>query len=190
MTVEEFLDFAESSEEGYEYIDGEPVKMTGGKLNHFDISANIVAACMSLVANRDCRVLGGGMLVRVGETRLVAPDASVVCGVPETEADTRILLNPVLVVEVTSPTSIDYDRVSKRQYYGNVPSIRAYLIIDQHRRLAELYTRSESGWHLRTFTEPDDDIPLEALDCSLPLRDIYQRIEFADEPPPTAAEGA
>ena len=180
MSVEAFLDFAESSEERYEYIDGEPYKMSGGKLNHFLIIANIMNSIANRLADRDCDVLGSGMLVRVGEASLVAPDVSVVCGEPETEADTRILLNPILVVEVTSPTSIDRDRVVKREYYGDVPSLQAYLIVDQHRALVELHTRGETGWHLQRFSHLSDEVPLEALNCRLPLRDIYQRIEFGE----------
>ena len=130
------------------------------------------------------------MLTRVGEMILVAPDVSVICGEPETEADTRILLNPILVVEVTSPSSIDHDRVVKRDFYQSVESIQAYLIVDQHRMLVELYTRSETGWHLQTFTEPEAEIPLEALACSLPLRDIYRRIEFDEESRPSQGEDA
>ena len=178
MSVEEFLDFAESSEERYEYIDGEPYKMTGGKLNHFLIIANIMNAIANLLADRDFDVVGSGMLVRVGQASLVAPDVSVVSGEPETEADTRILLNPILVVEVLSPSSVDHDRVVKRDFYQSVASIQAYLIVEQQRMLADLYTRSDTGWHLRTFSREEDVIPLEALACSLPLCDIYQRIEF------------
>ena len=181
MSVEEFLDFVEDNEDRYEYIDGEAYPMTGGKLNHFVIITNIVGKIRSLLADRDCLVLTSGMLVKAGETRLVAPDVSVVCGEPETEADTRILLNPILVVEVTSPSSIDYDRVSKREYYGDAPSIQAYLVVDQHRVLVELYIRSETGWHLQSFQDQDAEAPLEALACRLPLRDIYQNIEFQDE---------
>ncbi len=181
MSVEEFLDFVEDNEDRYEYIDGEAYPMIGGKLNHFVIITNIVGKIRSLLADRDCLVLTSGMLVKAGETRLVAPDVSVVCGEPETEADTRILLNPILVVEVTSPSSIDYDRVSKREYYGDAPSIQAYLVVDQHRVLVELYIRSETGWHLQSFQDQDAEVPLEALACRLPLRDIYQNIEFQDE---------
>ena len=158
-----------------------PRQMTGGKLNHFVIITNIVGKIRSLLADRDCLVLTSGMLVKAGETRLVAPDVSVVCGEPETEADTRILLNPILVVEVTSPSSIDYDRVSKREYYGDAPSIQAYLVVDQHRMFVELYTRSETGWHLQSFQDQDAVVPLEALACRLPLRDIYENIEFQNE---------
>ena len=177
-SVEAFLDFAEASEYRYEYIDGEPIKMTGGKLNHFVISGNIVASLSRLLADSDCQALPGGMLVRVGEASLVAPDVSVICGAADTEADTRILLNPILVVEVISPTSIDHDRVVKRRLYQAVDSIQAYLIVEQDQMLVELFTRGESGWDLRRFARPDDEIPLDALACSLPLRDLYRNVEF------------
>ena len=180
MSVVEFLDFAEASEYRYECIDGEPVKMTGGKLNHFRIISQLQALLEGSLSAVDCEVLGSGMLVRVGDASLVAPDVSVVCGEPETEADSRILLNPILVVEVLSPSSINHDRVVKRDFYESVDSIQAYLIVDQDRMWAELYTRGETGWHLQTFNAPGDRIPLEALDCSLPLSDIYQRITFEE----------
>ena len=106
---------------------------------------------------------------------------SVVCGEPETEYKTLTLLNPTLVVEVTSPSSIDYDRGTKRELYGDVPSIAAYLVIDQHRALVELYTRMETGWQLQCFADLDDVVPLEALDCDLPLREIYRDIVFEPE---------
>ena len=183
MSVEEFLDFAEGSEYRYEYIDGEPIKMTGGKLNHFRLIHRLQFLLESLLSGSEWEVLGSGMLVRVGDASLVAPDVRVVSGEPETEADTRILLNPILVVEVISPTSIDHDRVVKRDFYYAVDSIQAYLIVEQDRPLVELYTRSETGWRLQVFSELDDEIPLEALNCSLPLKDIYQRIDFEAEPP-------
>ena len=180
MSVEEFLDFAESSEERYEYIDAELIPMTGGKLNHFRIINQLQVLLESLLPDSDCEGLGSGMLVRVGDGSLLAPDVIVVCGEPDTESDTRILLNPIVVVEVTSPTPIDRDRVLKREYYGDVSSIQAYLVVDQHRALVELYTRSETGWYIQCFSDLSDEVPLEALACNLPLRDIYRRIEFGE----------
>jgi len=179
MSVEEFLDFAESSEERYEYIDGELYQMTSAKYNHNVICYNLGFRLGVLLADTDCQVvLGQG--IGAGEARFLIPDVTVVRGEPETEANTRILLNPILVVEVTSPSSIDHDRVVKREYYGDVSSIQVYLVVDQHRVLVELYTRSETGWYIQCFSDLSDEVPLEALDCSLPLRDIYQRIEFGE----------
>ena len=178
MSVEEFLDLVESSEDRYEYIDGEPRQMTGGKLDHFRIINRVQVLLESRLANSACEVIAAGMLVKAGEDRLVAPDVSVVCGEPQTEADTRLLLNPILVVEVTSPSSIGYDRVSKRDYYWGVVSVQAYLVVDQHRAQVELYSRSESGWHLQTYSDLEASVPLEALNCSLPMREIYRDIQF------------
>jgi Uma2 family endonuclease len=180
MSVEEFLDFAEQSEEWYEYIDGELYPMTGGRLNHFAISGNITGMLMNLLSGGKCQVIGAGMLVRAGVATLVAPDVSVVCGQPETEAGTRILLNPTVVVEVISPSSINHDRVLKRDLYESVASIAAYLIVEQDQALVELYRRSETGWHLQSFRSLDDEVPLEALDCRLPLRDIYRNVASED----------
>ncbi len=188
MSVEEFLNFAENSEDRYEYIDGEPRQMTGGKLNHFRIIHRIQVLLGSRLADTECEVIAAGMLVKAGDARLLAPDVSVVCGEPETEADARILLNPILVVEVTSPSSIEHDRISKREYYSDVASIEAYLIVDQHRVLVELYTRSETGWHIQCFSDLGDEVALAALECSLRLRDIYQRIRFEEEAPATVED--
>ena len=188
MSVAEFLDFAESSEDRYEFIDGELVPMTGGKLNHFRIINRLQILLASLLPASDCEVLGSGMLVRAGDANLLSPDVTVVCGEPETESDTRILLNPILVAEVTSPSSIDYDRGSKRQLYSEAPSIAAYLVIDQHRPLVELYTRAESGWHIQCFAGLEAAVPLEALGCQLPLREIYASIDFDAEASASADE--
>ena len=180
MKIADFLDYAEGSEHGYELIDGEPRQMTGGTLNHFRIIHRIQVLLNNRLAGSDCQVIASGMLVKTAAARLLAPDVSVVCGQPQTEAETRLLLNPILVVEVTSPSSRDYDRVSKRQFYWDLASIEAYLVIDQGRAYAELYTRGERDWHARSFAGLEADIPLAALDCSLALRDVYQRIDFDD----------
>ncbi|MCY3778716.1 MAG: Uma2 family endonuclease [Chloroflexi bacterium] len=181
MSVEEFLDFAERSEEWYEYIDGELRLMTGAKLDHFAIIANIGLSLGRQLMDTDCTLLGSGMLVKAGERRFVAPDVSVVRGEPATESDTRVLLNPILVVEVTSPTSIDYDRGAKLEYYFDVASLQTYLIVDQHRVFVELHTRSETGWNLQRFKDLEDEAPLETLDCVLPIREIYQSIRLESE---------
>ena len=189
MSVEEFLDFAEQSEDWYEYYDGKLHRMTSTKFNHNVISHNLGLLLGIRLADKDCQVLGAGQGVRAGEDSYLIPDLSVVCGQAETEVDTRILLNPILVAEVTSPSSVDHDRVVKRDFYEAVESIQAYLIVEQDRPLVELYTRSEMGWHLQTFSQSDEEIPLEALNCSLSLRDIYRNVEFESGDASAANEG-
>ena len=180
MSVEEFLDFAESSEEWYEYIDGRLYPMTTPTFRHNIIGNNIAFSLRTLLAGKNCQALGMGQGVRASETRFVIPDFCVVCEDPLLETDTRILLNPVLVGEVTSPTTVNIDRGAKRDYYFHVPTIEIYLVVDQHRMFAELHTRDGTSWRIDTYSNIDDELPLEALACNLPLRDIYRRIEFEE----------
>ena len=177
-SIEEFLDFAERQEARFEYIDGEPCPMTGATLEHFDIVTNIMDLLKLRLSGRAYRRYSGGMLVKVGQQSLLSPDVIVVSGEPQTESNRRVLLNPAVVVEVISPTSIDYDRNEKADYYFDVPSIQAYLIVEQERPLVELYTRGEAGWLVRTIADLDDAVDIDALDCRLPLRDIYENIDF------------
>ncbi len=178
MSVEEYLAYEESSEEWHEYIDGELYPMSGGTAGHFLIIMNISFMLRTLLASANCQVRATGMRVKVGDTRFVVPDVTVVCGDLQTESNDRLLLNPALVIEVTSPSSIDFDRGSKRELYGAIASVQAYLVVDQHRAQVELYSRSESGWHLQTYSDLEDSVPLEALNCSLPMREIYRDIQF------------
>ena len=80
------------------------------------------------------------------------------------------------MVEVTSPSSIERDRVRKLELYGALASIQGYLILDQERVFAQWYTRSESGWRLRQFSDLADEIALEPLGCTLRLADVYRGV--------------
>ena len=178
MSVEEFLDFAETREEWYEYIDGELHPMTPPTYRHNIISMNIALGLSTLLANRNCQTLGMGQGIMASGTKFLIPDVCVVCGDPTLEYDTRLLLNPVLVAEVTSPTTVNIDRGAKREHYFGVPSIEIYLVVDQQRMFVELHTRDGAGWRIDSYSNIDDAAPLEALACSLPLRDLYRNVEF------------
>jgi Uma2 family endonuclease len=183
MTVAEYLAFEEDSDIKNEYIDGEIYPMTGGTLHHSAITVNLILALGIRLEGADCRVLSSDMRVRVAPTRFVYPDLSVVCGEPQTEYNALTLLNPTLVVEVTSPSSIEYDRAMKREYYEAIESLEVYLVIDQHRVFVELFTRTELGWHLQYFSNLDDVAPLEALGCSLPMAEVYRGITIEEVAP-------
>lgn len=181
MEVAEYLEWEERQELKHEYIDGAIIEMTGGTLKHSRIKVNIMLALAKHLDSSAFEILDSDMRVRVRPTRYVYPDFSIVRGEPRLEDDRELtLLNPILVVEVTSPSSLSYDRVDKLGYYLDLPSIEGYLIFDQDRPRADLYTRADEGWYLRVFDQPDDVIPLTALACELALADVYRGIEYAE----------
>ena len=179
-TVEEYLVFEAESDIKYEFIDGEVYAMTGGTLNHSQIMANTIISIGRQLDYSECHIFTSDMRVKAGESRFLYPDISAICGQPQLEDSQTTLLNPIFVVEVTSPTSLEYDRIDKRAFYREVPSIQAYLIIDQHRICAELYTRADVGWLLQVFTNLNDVIPLPMLDCDLPLAQVYGGIAIEE----------
>ncbi len=178
LTVEQYLALEAESEIKHEYIDGEIFPMPGGTLDHDTIIMNLTLTLGPQLMGSDCRLHTSHMRVGLSPTRYVYPDLSAVCGEAETGDGATTLLNPVFVVEVISPTSIERDRERKVELYGAAPSIRGYLILDQNRVFAEWYTRSESGWRLRQFTDPADEIELTPLGCALKLAEIYRGLSL------------
>jgi Uma2 family endonuclease len=108
------------------------------------------------------------------------PDIQVICGRPQMDGDQDdIVLNPVLIAEVLSEPTRDYDRGEKFQRYQNLPSMLEYLAVAQDAPRIEHWTRQPDGrWLLANSEGMDASIQLASIDCSLPLAEIYDRIDF------------
>jgi len=181
MTVAEYLEWEERQECQHDYIDGEIIEMSGGTGEHSMIIGNIHGFLWNLLRFPQYTVHTSNMRIKFSPTRYVYPDLSVVRGESVYDDASRLnLLNPAFVVELTSPSSAIRDRMEKLDNYFDVPSIEAYLIVDQDRPRADLYTRAQEGWHLQIFSNAEDTIPLPMLDCKLPLAQVYRGIEFAE----------
>ena len=181
-TAEEFLAFEANNEFKHELVDGEIYDMTGGTGEHSQIAANVIISLGGQIHRSSCITHTSDMMLKATEGYYVYPDMSVVCGQPLYEDRSRLaLLNPILVVEVSSPTSSAYDRGWKRELYQQMSSTQVYLIIDQHRIFVELYTRNDGGWVMTTYCSLDDVIPLPVLGCKLPLEQVYRGITFTKD---------
>ena len=177
LSVEDYIAMEEAElERRFEYIDGELYEMPGGTFTHDNISLNLIYALYPQLIDSDCALHTTGMRVRVGETRYVYPDLSVVCGEPVYGNNGTTLLNPVVAFEIISPSSIYRDRVDKRDFYTSVPTMQAYLIIDQAEVYVESYMRAGRRWQRDEFDSLDDIIEIEALGCRLPLSAIYRGV--------------
>ncbi len=180
LTVEEYFAMEEAEiERRFEYIDGELLEMTGGTINHSRLKLNVIRALDPQIIDTGCEILNSDMRVRISDSRYVYPDLSVVCGEPLVDNNDTTLLNPVMAVEVTSPGSILYDRVEKRDFYTAVPSMQVYLVINQAIAYVESYMRAGRRWLREEFSDLDDVIDIEALGCRLPLSAIHRDIVFA-----------
>jgi Uma2 family endonuclease len=113
-------------------------------------------------------------------------DGSVFCGDMQLEAG-QTATNPVLLVEVLSPSTQDYDRGEKLDRYRSIPSLRHVLLIEQATVDVEHWFRTPEGWRRRVHTDVNDSIHLDAFGIDLPLRDLYdgaERFPAARSDPP------
>lgn len=97
------------------------------------------------------------------------------CGEPQFGGDQRdVLLNPLLIVEVLSPSTEGYDRGKKFELYRTLDSFREYLVVHQDQRHVEQYSRQDDGsWLLREHRGASDSIVIPRLNVDIPLADLY-----------------
>ncbi|MCY4466621.1 MAG: Uma2 family endonuclease [Chloroflexi bacterium] len=173
-TLTEFLSFEETAKIKHQLVAGKIYNMAGGTRKHSRLVGNTFGDLFRRLGGKGCFLHTNDMLVRIDDYNAVYPDMSVVCGDDYYSDDRELaLLNPTVVVEVTSPSTITDDRGWKLELYKSLPSLRACLIIDQHRIFAELHTRAGDSWLLQTFDSLGELIPLAALNIELPLAQVY-----------------
>jgi Uma2 family endonuclease len=184
-SLEEYLELERESEVKHEFWNGEIYAMSGGTLGHDQIMGNVFDALRTCLREKDCRVFTNNMQIKVP----AAPpyryaDASVVCGKVEVESfnGNDLLLNPVLLVEVLSPTTEAFDRGDKSSYYKSIPSFREYLLVAQHRpHITQLIKTTETSWTQIEVNDVAGSIYLPSIDCTLALAEVYRDIEFSAE---------
>jgi Uma2 family endonuclease len=182
-TVQEYLAFERASEEKHEYFDGEIFLMAGAKRNHNLVMANTLSSLHTQLRQSPCQVYPSDMRVRMTATKYVYPDISIVCEPPQFEdSELDILLNPLVVIEVLSPSTEKFDRGAKAQAYRALPSLMAYLLIAQDKPHIELYTRRDDGnWLLSEAAGLDAAIALPLISCALALAEVYEKVHFDAE---------
>ncbi len=184
MSPEEYLAFERASEFKYEYFNGEIFAMTGAGVNHNRIASNIHYALRNQLNGRPCDVFLNDMRVKVQEIdKYTYPDVVVSCGdleLEDREFDT--LLNPIVIIEILSNSTEIYDRGKKFAHYRLIPSLQEYVLVSQYHCQVEQFVRGDDGvWRLfEPYTEINESFKIEAVDCKLPLSDIYFRVEFGE----------
>jgi Uma2 family endonuclease len=181
ITPGEYFETEAHAEYKSEYYYGEIFAMSGASVNHNLIVMNVGAGLYHSLKGSDCLVFPSDIKVELEKARHYAyPDVSVVCGDIE-YADDRddIITNPVVIIEVLSESTKDYDRGTKFQAYRKIPSLRDYILIDQYTCHAEHFFKNESGfWTLEEFQDMNDALSVRSVNAKLLLKDIYYRIKL------------
>ena len=179
FSVDEYFALERASERRFEYRDGEIVCMSGGSREHAAIASNVIRYAGNKL-REGCRRYGSDLAVYVPDGRPYRyPDASVVCGEARFRGiDGRDCLeNPVLLVEVLSPASADFDRGTKFEQYKSILEFGEYLLVAQDRpHVARRSRLDHETWSETVFDSLSATIRLETAGVDLAMREIYEGI--------------
>jgi len=171
----EYLAIEASTELKHEWLAGRVYSMSGGSPEHSAIAANLIRILGNQLLDKPCRVYTSDLRVRVTATGLAThPDVAVVCGPLERDQeDPNAAVNPVVVVEVLSPSTESYDREEKFSHFRRVSSLRAYILVSQQERRIEVFARNDDlSWTLRETRAGRARV--ECIDCELSVEDVYR----------------
>lgn len=183
-TPEEYLALEESAIDKSEYHDGEIIPMTGGTTNHNKIALNFCRKFPLTVNGQDYETFINDVRLWIPLTRrYVYPDIMVIQGEPIYQGSNKtIVTNPLVIVEVLSSSTKDYDRGGKFVAYRSIPELREYILIDQYSYHIEQFAKnSDSKWVLTEYDSSEAGLTLESVDFQMPLSEIYERINFEVE---------
>ena len=179
VSPEEYLASERKAEFKSEYLDGVVYALAGASKRHNLIVANIIITLGGQLKGRTCRVYPSDLKVRIPNSkRFFYPDVSVVCGDDEFADDEQdIILNPTLIVEVSSESTAAFDRGKKFLSYQQIDSLQEYLLVSQDEILIEGYvTQGNDTWLYTKVTGPEGSLRLTSIECDLALKDVYDKV--------------
>ncbi len=176
VTIQAFDAFVEAQADTavFELVDGVIVMMSNPTETHEQIASNIGAPLKLAMDARGCRTYLGGFRVQSADqndgTDKTKPDVVVRCG---PRSARTFITDPLVIVEVLSPSTIDIDRGRKLEFYKSLPTVPHIALVYQDQMRVEHYRRTDTGFELEALKTPTDVLHFEAVDFSLELERIY-----------------
>ncbi len=191
-TVDEYLEMERAALERHEYIDGEIFQMAGESDEHGDISVNLISELRFQLKHKDCRVRAkdakvksGGFNQAVGKSTkgmYSYPDLVVVCGeVIYHDVKKDVILNPKVIIEVLSDSTELFDRNDKFTRFRMFnETLTDYVLVSQEKPQIEHFIRQDDrSWKQFIYIGLDNICRIESIECSLDLKEIFDRIKFS-----------
>lgn len=174
MTVDEFLAWSVRQEQGkYELIDGVVIMQQSQRWGHSKVKAEVYLVLRDAMAEAGvaCYVAPDGPTVRISKHEAFVPDA-LVAPLPEPAWESLEVADPLIVVEVLSPSTARTDATTKLKGYFQVPSVQHYLIIDPEERTITHHKRARTG-DVSTRIVRKGALPLKPPGIHVRLADVF-----------------
>lgn len=177
-TYQDYLSLEADSNVRHEYLEGEIYAMAGGTVEHALLSGYVITELGMQLRGGPCRVATSDLRVRVIETgKATYPNATVICGEAELDpedAQGHTVVNPTVLVEVTSKSTEEYDRGDKFElHYSRIPTLREYVLVSHRERSLEVRRRGAEGQWSTTVVSAGQSVQLESLGAVLDVDALY-----------------
>lgn len=178
---QEYLELEEAVEYKSEYIDGKILPITGGSINHNCIIVNLATYLKFALRGKGYEIFTSDVRAWIPSERIYTyPDVMVISGQPvmhENRTDT--VTNPLMIAEVLSKSTKNYDQGDKFDYYRSIPECREYVLINQYKFHVQHYAKTPDGkWLLTDYESADSVLALSAVEFQIQLSDIYESVNF------------
>jgi Uma2 family endonuclease len=178
---EEYLALEIASETRNEYIHGEIVPMAGGMPNHNRIVRNFCTAITVGMRGQPYEVFVTDQRLWINQLGFYTyPDVMVVQGdliYQEGRQDT--ITNPVLIIEVLSKSTRNYDQGEKFTFYRTIPTFQEYVLVDQYSHHVQQYTKTGAKkWDFQEYDSLADEVRFASLSLAIALTDIYDKVNL------------
>lgn len=180
-TPEEYLELEEKAEYKNEYRDGEIIPIAGGTTNHNKIALNFAAALKYGLKKQNYDVYIGDVRLWIPRYRQYTyPDVMLIKGEPIYQnANTTTVMNPLLIAEVLSKSTSNYDQGDKFLYYRSIPEFKEYILINQYQYHVMHYVKTDDGkWIFTELESKSDTLTLQNLDFQIDFQDLYEQVDF------------
>ena len=180
-TKEEYLIYEEQAIDRNEYFNGEITEFPETSLTHGVISGNLLGVLFPKFKGTNHRLFNLGLkLFLPFYQSFTYPDAMVICGNIERYEDRQdVVINPTLVIEIISESSVSRDRNEKLVYYQSLASVQEYLLIDSRQcRVDTFFRKSKREWQMLIYQSMDEIVLLQSLGIEVSMRELYEDVEF------------
>ena len=176
ISLEEYLEGEEISKIRHEFIDGEVNAMASESQNHNRISGNIFNALSNHLQDSPCETYVENIKVRADDDVFYYLDVLVTCD--GNFKNPYYCDEPILIVEVTSPSTVQIDRREKLRAYRQMPTDHEY-VVEQEKIWVEIHRRQlDATWITYFFSRNDIEFKLESVDLTVQLAELYRRVDF------------
>ncbi len=179
ITAQEYLEMEATSLDKHEFYQGKVFAMSGASIPHNIISRNLMLGLGNKLKGKGCMPFGSDLRIHIPTNSLYTyPDLSIICGdIEKTNDKFDTVTNPIVIIEILSESTRDYDRGTKFKLYRDIPSLKEYLLVDSESVSIEHYAINTDGkWQLNEYRTLEDEMILHNVSITLDVKEIYQDV--------------